>query len=115
MSLWIERAAARAREQALLRHTRAVLQVAQAGEGPCEFVILLGDDGGLLMTSGAGWAIERLMAEKRARVAWRVRRGPHGVAVEGMADTARFRLTAPAVNPSRPRAGNALTLPAASG
>ncbi|MCS7315275.1 MAG: hypothetical protein RMI94_06365 [Bryobacterales bacterium] len=116
MSLWIERAARKQQERALLSRTRQLLDVALAGTDSCEYLIALGPGGGLFLACQAGWTLDRFLAEHGGGTGWRVRRNERGVEVEGRADLAHCRLVHARrhVNQGPPRAGSARLLPAES-
>ncbi len=115
MSLWIERAARKAQERTLVERTRELFDIATAGADPCEYLIVLGRDGGLFMTSKGGWSLDRFLIEHDGRAAWRVRRDRRGVEVVGVAGAARSRLEQGAAHfsPDPPRAGTVRLLRAA--
>lgn len=117
MSLWIERAARKAQQRRLLGCARGLLEVALAGAGPCEYLIAQSPEGGLLLSSKSGWALDRFLAEHGGEAAWRVSRDHGRVEVEGRAGSAHCRLRHDLahVSPDPPRAGSARLLPAASG
>lgn len=116
VSLWIERAAERARSETFLRLTEQLLEIAQAGEGACDLTILVDAGGGLFLSSLCDWPLDRLAAERGAQAGWRIRRRREGVRIEACADARRCRFyPKPALIPDRLPAGSAQLLPAALG
>jgi len=110
MSLWIERAASKVRQALLLERTSQLLATAQAGTGDAEFTLIMGEDGGLFISTTSDWPLDRLLAEREALAAWRISRTRGLVRIEGLNHATRWRLEAPLspVSPDPPRARTAL-------
>jgi len=118
MSLWVERAAMRARAERLRRRTEELLESAQAGLEPCDLTLVLEREGGAVFITGRpDWSLDRLLQERGAEAGWRIRRRGGQVCIEGRwgADCCRLRSPAVCVNRGLPRAGNAPILPAGVG
>jgi len=117
VSLWIERAAARARSEGFRRLTEQLVEIAQAGAESCDLTILVDAAGGIFISSVSDWPLDRLTAERGAEAGWRIRRRRTGVWIEACtgARRCRFADSSPCVNPDRLPARTVPLLPAALG
>ena len=103
----------------------AAESVSASGQALTEFTVLVGPEGGLHMLANSDWPLERLLAERGARMAYRVSERRGKVSVEGCAGRQNCRLESESprqvarhllnVTPGPLRAGTWPLLPAASG
>ena len=103
----------------------AAQAVSASGQVVTEFTMLIGPEGGIHMLAASDWPLERLMAERGARTAYRVLERHGKVRVEGRAGSQACRLEGESpgqvarrllnATPNPLPAGTWRLLPAASG
>ncbi len=84
---------------AFLQHAEEIFQAARAGTGDCDLAFFVKEGGGIQVVAAPDGEMEPLRIFHGADAAYRVRRGPGGVRLEGRSRTESCRMETP--NPAR--------------